>query len=697
MTRRSSGAVLRQIHTLFTAGSSHGLSDQQLLERFVARRDAVAELAFATLVERHGAMVLGVCRRILADSHDAEDAFQATFLVLVRQARSIRVDGSLGRWLYGVATRVSAHARANARRRQARERLGRSLVDVESRDTSTVATVQADIQKILAEELDRLPDRFKAPIVLCDLEGTTHEDAARFLGCPVGTIKSRLSRARARLRRGLIRRGLASPDLATIIPLIPVAVPPRLAEATNQAAQIWILGRLPTASMVSASVITLTEGVLWTMVLAKLKFAAAAVLLVAVGTAVLVSQATAQKPLVQEGAAEKSGITIVSAEKAVNADDAIDLDMLERAWVDALNRKNAAVVGRIIADDFVCIDSAGNRSNRELYLASIRIGDIPGESISQQEIKVQLFDASAVVTSRIARESKQGSHGSLNVYVKRQNRWRCVASQASWIGADNSMRQLRLTKGQEESERKQREQLVAQVSELQGMLNLAEARNALLTVDLMQDRAKVQSNQPGGARSTNVAKSASGQPASGARKSNVDPVDPVDKLGSQRLEQVKIRPRLECLVEKIYVRAGETVKKGAALVDLYSTDLAAAKNDYLTKEVQLKHHQRILGLRRKLFEHEAISEQVWTDAQNNEEKSKLEFQVARDKLKMLGLDDEAIGLVAKEDGDRKARVTLRAPVDGTVTQVDVVLGNLYDLNDVLMILSATSSAPSTQH
>src|SRR5277367_4403902 len=136
MTRRSSGAVLRQIHTLFTAGSSHGLSDRQLLERFVARRDAVAELAFATLVERHGAMVLGVCRRILADSHEADDAFQATFLVLVRQAGSIRVDGSLGRWLYGVATRVATHARASTRRRQRREQSGLGRIEPRSPDPS---------------------------------------------------------------------------------------------------------------------------------------------------------------------------------------------------------------------------------------------------------------------------------------------------------------------------------------------------------------------------------------------------------------------------------------------------------------------------------------------------------------------------------------------------------------------------------
>ena len=142
-------------------------------------------------------MVLGVCRRILSDAHEAEDAFQATFLVLVRQAGSIRVDGSLGRWLYGVATRVSVHARANNRRRQARERLAVRQLEIRTRDTSADTTDVTDVQKILAEELDRLPARFKAPIVLCHIEGTTHEAAAQCLGCPVGTIKSRLSRARA--------------------------------------------------------------------------------------------------------------------------------------------------------------------------------------------------------------------------------------------------------------------------------------------------------------------------------------------------------------------------------------------------------------------------------------------------------------------------------------------------------------------
>ena len=163
MTRRSSGAVVQQMHMLFTAGTCNGFSDRQLLKRFVARRDAVAELAFTTLVERHGPMVLGVCRRILADSHNTEDAFQATFFVLVRRAGSIRVDGSLGRWLYGVATRVAARARANARRRHARERSGLNRIESEPRDTAANAADLADVQAILAEELGSFQRGFRPP------------------------------------------------------------------------------------------------------------------------------------------------------------------------------------------------------------------------------------------------------------------------------------------------------------------------------------------------------------------------------------------------------------------------------------------------------------------------------------------------------------------------------------------------------
>lgn len=160
-------------------------------------------------------------------------------------------------------------------------------------------------------------------------------------------------------------------------------------------------------------------------------------------------------------------------------------------------------------------------------------------------------------------------------------------------------------------------------------------------------------------------------------------------------QEIRIRPRFECLVERLYVKPGQTVKKGAPLADVFSVNLASAKNDYLTKEVQSKHDQRILDMRQKLFVTKSISEQALAEAQNNENKSKLEVQVARDKLKLLGLNDEATELVRTEDGNQKARLTLRAPMDGTISTVDAEVGNLYDVKSVLLIINATSSGQST--
>src|SRR5262249_53377478 len=188
MVKHTTGGVLREIRALLDAGTFCGLSDRQLLERFVARRDEVSDLAFTVLVERHGPMVLGVCRRILVDPHDAEDAFQATFLVLVRKAGSIRVEGSVGRWLFGVAKRVAERARAESRRRRSRERSGlsRRETTVDERPLTTVT--RADLRSVLTEELAKLPARLQVPVILCDLEGSSHDEAARRLDWPVGTV-----------------------------------------------------------------------------------------------------------------------------------------------------------------------------------------------------------------------------------------------------------------------------------------------------------------------------------------------------------------------------------------------------------------------------------------------------------------------------------------------------------------------------
>ena len=198
---KNDGGVLRQLRTLFTVGSIRELTDGQLLERFATERGEAAELAFSALIERHGPMVLRVCRDVLADPNDAQDAFQATFLVLVQKAQSLWVRHSLGPWLYRVAYRsASSYRSAAARRRWHEWRASRPA-------NGSHDAIDAELQRVLHEEIDRLPERHRAPVVLCDLEGRTYEQAALYLGWPIGTVKSRLSRGRDQLRGRLVRRG----------------------------------------------------------------------------------------------------------------------------------------------------------------------------------------------------------------------------------------------------------------------------------------------------------------------------------------------------------------------------------------------------------------------------------------------------------------------------------------------------------
>ncbi len=216
MAHAAAGSIVRQIESLFEGGSVAGLTDRQLLERFTARRDAAGEAAFAALVTRHGPMVLDVCRQLLGDRHHAEDAFQAVFLVLARKARSIRDPDLLGTWLYGVALRTARKARARLDRRRRHEESdamrrpssgSRRVVEptVQPAEESAIAREQAEV---LHDEIDRLPRPFRLPVVLCYFEGLTLDEAARRLRCPAGTLRSRLARAREKLRRGLTRRGV---------------------------------------------------------------------------------------------------------------------------------------------------------------------------------------------------------------------------------------------------------------------------------------------------------------------------------------------------------------------------------------------------------------------------------------------------------------------------------------------------------
>jgi RNA polymerase sigma factor (sigma-70 family) len=215
MAQAAAGSIVRQIESLFEGGSIAGLTDAQLLERFIARRDAVGEAVFEALVARHGPMVLSICLQSLGDRHHAEDAFQAVFLVLARKARSIRDPNLLGAWLYGVALRTARRAKIRLSR-QARfeERNGASGLGLQSLVVATVSPVDEPAMareqvEVLHDEIDRLPRPFRTAIVLCYFEGLTLDEAARRLRWPAGTVRSRLARAREKLRRGLTRRGVA--------------------------------------------------------------------------------------------------------------------------------------------------------------------------------------------------------------------------------------------------------------------------------------------------------------------------------------------------------------------------------------------------------------------------------------------------------------------------------------------------------
>jgi RNA polymerase sigma factor (sigma-70 family) len=280
MTIGRRDSSLRHLGMLFAAGAVGHCTDAELLERFARRDGEEAELAFSTLVDRHGPMVLRVCRRALGNAQAAEDAFQATFLVLARRARSLALTGPLGPWLHQVAWRTASRLRAaDARRRRHEKAAGMAKAPVED------GRGWDDHGEALHEELGRLPARYRVPLVLCYLEGLTAEQAARQLGWPAGTVRGRLARGRERLRARLVRRGLA-PSAAGLVAALAsrsawASVPARLLNETARAAMSVAAGRLA-AGAVPASILTLTEGVLIEMAMTNWKLASLSLLVAGV-------------------------------------------------------------------------------------------------------------------------------------------------------------------------------------------------------------------------------------------------------------------------------------------------------------------------------------------------------------------------------------------------------------------------------
>jgi RNA polymerase sigma factor (sigma-70 family) len=278
--------VLEHVHQALRPRAGGGLTDGQLLARFVAAHD---ESAFAALVARHGPMVLGVCRRVLRHEQDAEDAFQAAFLVLARKAGSVVKRESVGSWLYAVAYRAALEARSANARRQAHERQVKDLPH------PLIAPVEPqDWRPLLDHELQRLPEKYRVPVVLCDLEGLPRREAAHRLGLAEGTLSSRLATARQLLARRLTRYGvsLSGGALATALAEgASAALPPTLVAVTSKAALLVAAGQLATVATPAAA---LTRGVLKVMFLAKLKVVVVLALVAGLGASGVAYRAAGQ-------------------------------------------------------------------------------------------------------------------------------------------------------------------------------------------------------------------------------------------------------------------------------------------------------------------------------------------------------------------------------------------------------------------
>jgi RNA polymerase sigma factor (sigma-70 family) len=277
--------LLRQLHVL--AGPRDD-SDAELLERFLRSRE---EGAFVALVQRHGPLVLGVCRRMLRHEQDAEDAFQAAFLVLARKADSIRNRGSLAAWLYEVAFHLAARMRAEIARRHFHEK---QVADREI-DKAAADTREHELDAVLDEELSRLPEKYRRVLILCGLQGKTHGQAAYELGVAPGSLSRHLRRARELLGERLAGRGFTIPAAlgGTVLAAeeLLARVPSSLALATARAARLIVLGQSATAAAVSARVAGLADGAVRTMALARLKMMAALLMLGgALGGATLLAQ-----------------------------------------------------------------------------------------------------------------------------------------------------------------------------------------------------------------------------------------------------------------------------------------------------------------------------------------------------------------------------------------------------------------------
>jgi RNA polymerase sigma factor (sigma-70 family) len=282
MPQRQLDSFIRCLRRWAGTGTAMALTDAQLLERFVGQRE---EAAFEELVRSHGPMVFTLCRQLLHNTHDAEDAFQATFLVLVRKAGSISKRESVGSWLYGVAYRIASRERGRQRR------LFRQREDFSSMPSRGFGASDESVESclIINEELSRLPEKYRSPLVLHYLEGKTKDETAQQLGWPEGTVSGRLARGREMLRSRLVKRGFTA-SVALIASTfsaneVGAAVPPSLLVTTLQNASLATKGGIAGGAVISPKVVALARGVQRTMLLSQMKMAAASLVVACVAIA----------------------------------------------------------------------------------------------------------------------------------------------------------------------------------------------------------------------------------------------------------------------------------------------------------------------------------------------------------------------------------------------------------------------------
>jgi RNA polymerase sigma factor (sigma-70 family) len=393
MLGERSTSLERQMRVLWAVGTAGDLDDAALLSRFALRLGDSAKEAFRVLVERHGPMVLRVCQQVLGDRHDAEDAAQAVFLVLARKAPALRIDSSLAPWLHGVARRVAAKARIRTTaRRQAEIRTAIGAVSVRASEGD--CTPSNDDWEAVHEEVERLPEKYRTPVVLCYLDGQTYEETARRIGCPVGTVRVRLSRARDRLRDRLTRRGFG-PD-RVLVPELTAACPDErrpgateaLAppmplcgaawlEATVKSADALSLGGAAMSGAVSASVFSLYEGMIKAMLMSRGKMVAIWLLgsgLTAAGAIALAAGATGTQDQGVSPAGSSGGATV---RKEKTGPPQVDLDSpdairkanerrLEAAQQRLMAQRDYYEQGRITIDRF-------NEASRQTMLAKLAV------------------------------------------------------------------------------------------------------------------------------------------------------------------------------------------------------------------------------------------------------------------------------------------------------------------------------------